>query len=184
MLALESQPQLPIADARAGEPEAWNALFARYQMPLYVYVVELVHNEQTALDIVQEAFVNAVRYLDRLQDDAKFGSWLFSIAHQKVIRHWRKRPAPEHLDDERIAELPSNETDPRDWLIQKEREEEFMALINQLSEEHRAVLLLYFLEEFSLEEIAGITETAIGTVKSRMHYAKNALRKLVIKDRL
>ena len=59
-----------------------------------------------------------------------------------------------------------------------------MALIHQLSEEHRAVLLLYFLEEFSLEEIAGITETAIGTVKSRMHYAKNALRKFVIKDRL
>ena len=98
MLALESQPQLPIADARVGEPEAWNALFARYQMPLYVYVVELVHNEQTALDIVQEAFVNSVRYLDRLQDDAKFGSWLFSIAHQKVIQHWRKRPTPEHLD--------------------------------------------------------------------------------------
>src|SRR3954471_9021726 len=184
MLALESQPQLPVAEARAGQPEAWNALFARYQMPLYVYVVELVHNEQTALDIVQEAFINGARYIGRLQDDAKFGSWLFSIAHQKVIQHWRKRPAPEHLDEERISELPTEENDPRDWLIQKERETEFVALIDQLSEDHRAVLLLYFLEEFSLEEIAAITETAIGTVKSRMHYAKNALRKLVIKDRL
>jgi len=184
MLALESQRQLPIADARAGESEAWNALFARYQMPLYVYVVELVHNEQTALDIVQEAFINAVRYIDRLEDDAKFGSWIFSIAHQKVVQHWRKRPPPEHLDEDRIAELPTEEIDPRDWLIQKEREAEFMSLINRLSEEHRAVLLLYFLEDFSLEEIAGITETALGTVKSRMHYAKNALRKLMTKDRL
>ena len=183
MLALESQPQLPIAEARAGESEAWNALFARYQMPLYVYVVELVHNEQTALDIVQETFINAVRYLDRLQDDAKFGSWLFSIAHQKVIQHWRKRRPAEPFDD-KIAELPGEESDPRDWLIQKEQEEEFMSLINRLSEEHRSVLLLHFLEDFSLEQIAEITETAIGTVKSRMHYAKNALRKLMRKDRL
>jgi len=119
-----------------------------------------------------------------LEDDAKFGSWIFSIAHQKVIQHWRKRPPPEHLDEDRIAELPTEEIDPRDRLIQKEREAEFMSLINRLSEEHRAVLLLYFLEDFSLEEIAGITETALGTVKSRMHYAKNALRKLMTKDRL
>src|ERR1041385_7811824 len=122
MLALESQSQLPITEARAGEPDAWNTLFRRYQMPLYVYVVELVHNEETALDIVQEAFINAIRYLDRLQDDAKFGSWLFSIAHQKVIQHWRKRPAPEPLDDQTFAELPTEESDPRNWLIEKERQ--------------------------------------------------------------
>ena len=154
MLALESQSQLPIAEARLGQPDAWDALFARYQMPLYVYVFELIHHEQTSLDIVQESFINAARYIDRLEDDAKFGSWLFSIAHQKVIQHWRKRPPPESLDQETMAQLPEVHPDPRDWLIQQEREEEFMRLLNQLSEDQRAVVLLYFVEDFSLEEIA------------------------------
>ena|SRR5258707_1107679 len=143
MLALESQQQLPIAGARAGEPDAWNTLFARYQLPLYVYVFELIHDEQSSLDVVQEAFINAARHISRLQDDARFGSWLFSIAHQKVIQHWRKRPSPEPLDEEGVAELPTEQSDPREWLIRQEREEEFMSLMNRLSEEHRCVLLLH-----------------------------------------
>jgi RNA polymerase sigma-70 factor (ECF subfamily) len=77
--------QLPVAQARAGEPAAWDALFRRYQLPLYVYVFELVHNEQSSLDIVQETFIAAARHLGGLREDAKFGSWLFGIAHQKVI---------------------------------------------------------------------------------------------------
>ncbi len=84
---------LPVAQARAGEPAAWDALFRRYQLPLYVYVFELVRDEQSALDIVQESFIAAVRHLGGLREDKKFGSWLFGIAHQKVIQHWRKRKA-------------------------------------------------------------------------------------------
>src|SRR5664279_3207864 len=83
--------QLPVSQARDGEPAAWDALFRRYQLPLYVYVFELAHDEQASLDIVQETFIAAVRHIGGLRDDGKFGSWLFGIAHQKCIRHWRKR---------------------------------------------------------------------------------------------
>ena len=62
----------------------------RYQLPLYAYVFELVRNEQTSLDIVQETFINAVRHIGSLQHDEKFGSWLFGIAHQKCIQQWRR----------------------------------------------------------------------------------------------
>src|SRR5271154_6681254 len=92
--------QLPVPQARAGEPAAWDALFRRYQLPLYVYVFELSRDEQTSLDIVQETFIAAVRHIGSLREDNKFGSWLFGIAHQKVIQLWHKRSGKEILFDE------------------------------------------------------------------------------------
>jgi len=169
--------QLPVPQARAGEPAAWDALFRRYQLPLYVYVFELVRDEQAALDLVQETFIAAARHIGGLRDDAKFGSWLFGIAHQKIIQRWRRRK--EILFDE-IPETPDEfETGPDDLLIRREQEAEFMNFLDQLPLPQRSVLLLHFVEEFSLEEISRITETQLGTVKSRLHYAKRALRKLL-----
>jgi len=175
--------QLPVAEARSGDAEAWDVLFVRYQMPLYVYVFEMVHDEQTSLDLVQETFVNATRHIDGLRDEAKFGSWLFGIAHQKVIQHWRRRRPEGRFEDEAFAELPNEDAeDPSACLIRQEQEEDCMRQLSRLSEEHRAVLLLHFIEDFSLDEIAVITRTQPGTVKSRMHYAKRALRKLIEGD--
>jgi len=179
MLGVAETEQLPVTQARAGEPAAWDALFRRYQLPLYVYVFELAHDEQASLDIVQETFIAAVKHLDGLRDDGKFGSWLFGIAHQKVVQLWRKRGGKEILFDE-IPESPDEfENSPDDLLIRRESEAEFMNLLNQLPLPQRSVLLLHFVEDFSLEEIGRITETQVGTVKSRLHYAKRALRKLL-----
>jgi RNA polymerase sigma-70 factor (ECF subfamily) len=179
MLVMAEHEQLPVPQARAGESSAWDALFRRYQLPLYVYVFELVHHEPTSLDIVQEVFIAAARHLGGLREDDKFGSWLFGIAHQKVIQLWRKRGGKEVLFDE-VPESPDEfEAGPDDLLIQREQEAEFMKLLNQLPLPQRSVLLLHFVEDFSLEEIAGITGAQLGTVKSRMHYAKKALRKLL-----
>ncbi|MBI2950281.1 MAG: sigma-70 family RNA polymerase sigma factor, partial [Verrucomicrobia bacterium] len=123
---------LPVKEARTGDPEAWDALFKRYQLPLYVYVFELVHDEQTSLDIVQESFVNAARHLERLREDEKFGSWLFSIAHQKCLQHWRKRKPDEPFDKAWSENLADEDFNPQEWLIHKEQEEEFVTLLNQL----------------------------------------------------
>ncbi len=169
--------QLPVAQARSGEPAAWDALFRRYQLPLYAYIYELIRDEQAALDIVQETFITAVKHLGGLRDDDKFGSWLFGIAHQKCIQRWRKRK--EVLFDEIPETLEKFEAGPDALLIQREQESEFMESLNQLPLPHRSVLLLHFIEDFSLEEISRITEKQLGTVKSRLHYAKKALRKLL-----
>lgn len=179
MPAVSEPEPPPVRAARSGDPEAWDALLRRHQLPLYAYVAELVRHDQTALDLVQETFIAAARHLASLRDDAKFSSWLFGIAHQKVIQHWRK-PARDHAPVEDLADvLPDDASDPRDWLIRREREEEFLARLGDLPELQREVLLLHFLEDFSLEEIADITATPVGTVKSRLHYAKRALRKLL-----
>src|SRR5271170_4669237 len=122
MLVVHEREHLPVEQAKAGEPEAWSVLFRRYQLPLYVYVFELVRNEQTSLDIVQETFIAAVRHIGGLRDDEKFGSWLFGIAHQKVIQLWRKHSGTEILFDE-IPESPGEfENSPGDLLIRRESE--------------------------------------------------------------
>jgi RNA polymerase sigma-70 factor (ECF subfamily) len=183
MLAVEAAEQLPVQAARAGDPDAWDALLRRFQLPLYVYAFELVGNEQDALDIVQETFLNAVRHLPGLRDDKRFGPWLFSIAHQKVIQHWRRERRVDCLFAEPLegeaADLADAADSPAEALIHEEREQEFLSALVQLAPAHRTVLLLHFVEDFSLEDIAGITGTPRGTIKSRLHYAKQALRRLI-----
>ena len=178
MLAVAEREQLPVAAARAGSPDAWDALFQRYQLPLYAYVFELIRSEQDALDVVQETFIRATRHLDSLREDDRFGSWLFSIAHQKCVDRWRKSGREEPLEPEIAEALPDFENDPGELLIRREQESEFMKLIEQLPLPQRSALLLHFVEDFPLEEIARITGTSLGTVKSRLHYAKKALRAL------
>jgi RNA polymerase sigma-70 factor (ECF subfamily) len=179
MQLVAGHEQLPMGRARTGDPEAWDALFKRYQLPLYVYVFELVCNEQASLDIVQETFINAVRHLGGLRDDEKFGSWLFGIAHQKCVQRWRKQNREEIALDELGDAPPEFEDAADELLIQREKEAEFMSLVNQLPPPHRSVLLLHFIEDFPLDEIARITDSPLGTVKSRLHYAKKALGKLL-----
>jgi RNA polymerase sigma-70 factor, ECF subfamily len=182
MLVVAEREQLPVAQARSGDPEAWDALYRRYQLPLYVYVFELVRDEQASLDLVQEAFINAARYLSTLREDHRFGSWLFGIAHQKVIQRWRKSAREQLSFEELPEEALQDDPSPDELLIQQEDESRFMALLNELPPAHRSVLLLHYLEEFSLEQIADVTGTSIGTVKSRLHYARKSLRKL-LRDR-
>lgn len=179
MLVVAEREQLPVAQAKAGDADAWDTLFRRYQLPLYAYVFELVRDEQASLDIVQEVFINAVRHIDSLREEERFGSWLFGIAHQKVVQRWRKPDRTEPLDEDPAGELPDGQDNPRDWLIRREQEEQFMTLLSQLPPPQRSVLLLHFVEDFSLDEIAAVMDVSVGTVKSRMHYAKQALRKLL-----
>ncbi len=179
MLTPSKTEPLPVALARSGNPNAWDALYRRYQLPIYAYVFELVRQEQVALDIVQEAFISAVRHLADLQDDPKFGSWLFGIAHQKCLQHWRRNERDRALSEE-MAESSTDFADPPDEvLIREEQKAELMNFLKQLPLPQRSALLLHFLEGFSLEEIAVITGAQLGTVKSRIHYGKRALKQLL-----
>lgn len=179
MLAVPESEQELSRQARVGVPEAWDALFKRYQLPLYVYVFELVRDEQASLDLVQETFIAAVRHIGGLRDDARFGGWLFGIAHQKCIQRWRKQGREYAALDELSATPSEAEADPSELLISREQETEFLRLLEQLPVTHRSVLLLHYLEDFPLEEIASITGASLGTVKSRLHYARKALGNLL-----
>src|SRR5208283_6141390 len=122
MLGVAEREQLPVQQAKAGEPEAWSVLFRRYQLPLYVYVFELARDEQTSLDIVQEAFIAAVRHIGSLREEAKFGGWLFGIAHQKCAQWWRQQNRAAALRDEIEQSAPDLEDGPDEVLIRHEQE--------------------------------------------------------------
>ena len=179
MRAITEIEPLPVREARAGDPEAWATLLARYRLPLYAYVFELVRHEQSSLDIIQESFINAAQHLAGLRHDEKFGSWLFNIAHQKCVQHWRRQPPAEITIEPAAEDLPAAGEDPRELLIRREQEAGFLRLLDQLPLPQRAVVVLHFIEDFSLDEIASITGVPAGTVKSRLHYARKALRKLM-----
>jgi RNA polymerase sigma-70 factor (ECF subfamily) len=179
MLEVTTLEQLPVPQARAGDFAAWDTLFRRYQMPLYVYVFELTRDEQASLDLVQETFIAAVKHVGSLREDGKFGGWLFGIAHQKCVQRWRKRGGWEVLCEAIPETVDESELPPDDQLIRREQESEFMKILNQLPLPQRSVVLLHFMEDFSIEEIARITESPPGTVKSRLHYAKKAMRTLL-----
>src|ERR1700689_4806146 len=129
MLVVSEHEQLPVTAARAGDTEAWGVLLARYRLPLYAYVFELVHQEQTTLDIVQESFIAAARHIASLRSDDKFGSWLFNFAHQKCVQHWRKSRPEEISIDPQDEDLPDFDIGPGETLIRKEQEAEFMRLL-------------------------------------------------------
>src|SRR5208283_1369055 len=126
MLVVAEREQFPVEQAKAGEPEAWSVLFRRYQLPLYVYVVELVREEQASLEIVQETFVAAVRHIGSLREEAKLGGWLFGIAHQKCVQWWRQQNRAAALRDELAEGAPDFEDGPDQVLIRREQEKEFM----------------------------------------------------------
>lgn len=179
MAAVADREPLPVPAARAGSSEAWDILFRRYQLPLYAYVQELVGQEQLSLDVVQETFIAAARHLGSLREDRKFGSWLFGIAHQKCLQHWRRRVFEDPLELG-VSDTTADPGDaPGDALVRREQEAEFMDCLHQLPPAHRSVLLLHYLEDFPIEEIATITGTPTGTVKSRLHHARRSLRALL-----
>ena len=179
-VAVNEDTPLPVAAARQGRPEAWEVLFRRYQLPLYAYAMELLRNEQSSLDVVQETFVRASRHLARLREDSRFGSWLFGIAHQLVCQHWRREGRSPWVDDALPLDHPATDPEPGDALVRAEDAEALYEAINALPEAQRSVILLHFLEDFSVAEIAEVTHASPGTVKSRLHYARKALRERLI----
>ena len=176
------EPELrpAVAAARAGDPAAWDRLMRRYQRPLFVFVHELVRREADSLDVVQETFLRAVRNLSGLREDARFGSWLFGIAHQLCRRRARRAWREDELADEQVAEtIDEGAAAPGEQLLRDEEAAEVFALLAALPGPMRAALTLHVLEDFSLEEIAEVTGVPAGTVKSRLHHAKRALRERV-----
>ena len=178
MVAVDVDLQPLVRGARVGDPEAWDRLFRRYQLPLYSYVHELVRDEQISLDIVQETFINACRHLGTLREDARFGSWLFGIAHQKCLQQWRRQGRqPLFSGQEPPEDLAGADEGPAELLVRQEQEEGFLRRLDHIPAPQRSVLLLHFLEDFSIAEIAAIAGVPPGTVKSRLHHAKRALRR-------
>jgi len=176
--AVSEDSQL-IEETLGGQPAAFGHLVRKYQDRLYNTLIHVLGNAEDARDVVQDAFVQAFLKLETFRHHSAFYTWLYRIAFNIAATQRRRRRITTSVDQVREAtgQEPVDPRDgPTDLVEQDERRRQVQAAIEQLSEEHRVVLVLRDIDGQCYEEIAEILDLPIGTVRSRLHRARMQLR--------
>jgi RNA polymerase sigma-70 factor (ECF subfamily) len=156
---------------QAGDEAAFAELVGRYGRRLHYYLGKLLRDAGGAEDVLQEVWLAVYRGVPQLADPGAFAAWLYRVARDRAFRELRRRRV-------RLRPLPEDElpADDADDPFTAADAEWVHAALDRLGPEHREVLLLRFMEEMSYEDIARVTGCPLGTVRSRLHHAKRALR--------
>ena len=173
--------QATVLRAQAGDRAAFHELVDLYQRRLTYYVHRLIGNADVAYDLLQETWLEVYRRLGQLKSPAAFRVWLYRIAHHRAVKHLRRK-AVEARARETLA-TGAFEDSADDELELLENVELVHHALAQLSFEHREALTLRFLEGMTIDEIADVAGCNEGTAKSRLHYAKAAMRKVLETER-
>ena len=162
--------------AQSGDVAALNELLQSVQEPLYRYIFSLVREASLAEDVLQEVFMRIYRKLNWLREPKVFRSWAYQIATRETFRHLkRERPWADQVRDENALKMISLPP-PREEFA-PEAIKRLPQLVANLSPASRAVIILYYLHEMSLDETAAVLEIPLGTVKSRLAYGLESLRR-------
>lgn len=171
-----------------GDFDAFEVLVNRYRQRVYGLAYGMVRNEPDAVDLSQETFVKAWQAIRGFKKNASFYTWLYRIATNLCIDLVRKRdrrptvPLEDADDlpvDAGVEVAPSNQPLPTDEVRRRELREQIDAALLELSPEHRAVVQLREFEGMDYGQIAAAMGCSIGTVMSRLHYARKHLQKLL-----
>lgn len=163
---------------RGGDPEGFAELAREMERPLLYYVTKLMNDQGRALDVLQEVWVTAFRSVRRLEDPRSLRPWLYRIAHGLVVDRIRQDLARERAEKAWIESADSGE----ESTFAAEDAGEIHRGLDELDIKHREVLVLYFLEDLSVAEIASIVGCPEGTVKSRLHHAKRLLKEALLRN--
>ncbi|MGB9907513.1 MAG: RNA polymerase sigma factor [Candidatus Saccharicenans sp.] len=166
-----------------GERSAFEMLVRKYQQPVFNYFGRLLQERELSLDLTQEVFLRAYAALHTYQEKYKFSTWLFRIASNLLIDHWRKKKLPlvsidlnPEEEEQRPLQLPDREPAVAESYERKELLEKLEQAIAQLPESLRELFVLRHMNDFSYEEIADIKHLPLGTVKNRVFQAREWLR--------
>jgi RNA polymerase sigma-70 factor, ECF subfamily len=161
--------------AQSGDQEALNELLKAVQEPLYRYIFSLVREQHPAEDVLQEVFIRIYRKLGWLREPQVFRAWAYQIATREAFRYLKRerRWADQVRDEAALQTIPV--LSPPDEFT-PELIEQLPHLVAGLSPASRAVIVLYYLHEMSLDETATVLDIPIGTVKSRLAYGLESLR--------
>jgi RNA polymerase sigma-70 factor (ECF subfamily) len=167
---------------KRGDPELLDQLIETYQHRLMRYLVFLTGKHEVAEDLFQETWIRVLRRGAQYNGEARFDTWIFTIARNLVIDLSRKRKM-QSLDEmcdatlhERPFEIMEETPSPLEQFRGREDAAEVVAVLHTLEPSYREVLTLRFHEEMSLDEIAGITRAPLSTVKSRLYRGLAALK--------
>lgn len=174
---------------KEGDEDAFSAMYERYRQTAIRTAWLLCHNPADSEDIVQETFVQCYFHIQELKDESRFRPWMLKCLVRtgwKLMKKQKKEMPEEqmelHLERERYLESTfSGKTsgEPLEEAIAREFSGELTKAVRRLSEKHRLVIVLYYYDELSVHEIAKITGCLEGTVKSRLHFARRQLKKML-----
>ena len=175
--------------AQSGDARSFDALVTKYRGRVYSMIYSLVQNESDAWDIAQDAFVKAWRALPTFKQDSSFYTWLYRIAHNCAYDFLRKRKfdsagefddnRADHHPDPTAEAVPHEFVRPDKAMANAELGARIRKAVAQLSEDHRTAILLREVEGLQYDEIAEIMKSSIGTVMSRLFYARKKLQELL-----
>jgi RNA polymerase sigma-70 factor (ECF subfamily) len=160
---------------QAGEQNAFEDLVLMMERPLLYYATKLTGNGETALDVLQDVWIKAFRGIRTLKDPGSLRPWLYRITHGMVVDRIRKHLAAERAEEGHATGLHES----GDLCFTEDDAAAIHEALNKLGPKHREVLVLCCLEDFSVAEIAIVVGCSEGTVKSRIHYAKRAMKEIL-----
>ena len=171
MILREVEDRDLIIEARKGKVEAYNLLISRWEKRVFNYILRLVRNREDALDLTQDVFLKAYQNLGKLDDPARFASWLYRIAHNESFSQLRRVKADTcELTVEPVTGEAASRLFPIETSLAVER------ALSRLSPEQREAIVLKIYEGFKFEEMAEILETPVSTIKSRVYSAMELLK--------
>lgn len=179
-LHLDSQAKL-IEGLKSGDENAVKQLVFLYSDRLLQVATLILKDQYLAEDVVQESLLVAINKIHQLRGD-DLSPWLYRILVNRCRKEQRKKPwsVVEYLPKNELELVPATGVDVERDVLEKDTDREVMYAIAQLPARYREVVTLYYLEEFSLETIAKVTQEPLGTIKSRLHRARKRLQKILI----
>ena len=174
-----------VTKAQQGDQDALNDLFNAFYNDVYYFALKTVKDDQIACDITQETFVEIINTLGNLQEPAAFVKWMKQITYHQCTRYFKKKKdviVDEDEDGNTIFDtLQEDKAEfiPEEALDKDDFKKTIMSMIDDLSEEQRAALMMFYYDELSIKQIAEIQGTNENTVKSRLNYAKKGIKKSV-----
>ena len=160
-----------IRAAKRGKVEAYNVLISRWEKRVFNYLLRLVGNREDAMDLSQEAFLKAYQNLGRLQDPARFGPWMFRIAHNEAFSLLRKPRRETDLESAGPERAQRTRLEPIELSLA------VAGALEGLSEDQRETVILKIYQGFKFEEIAEVLSCPVSTVKSRLYSALDVLKR-------
>ena len=167
-----------IARIAKGDRSAMEALFARYRVRVFKFVLRMVRNEATAEELNSDVFVDIWRQAGTFEGRAAVSTWIFSIARFKALNALARRTEDE-LDEAKAETIEDDSDDPETALAKKDKAAVLRQCLDALSSEHREIVSLVYYQHKSVEEVSGIVGIPEATVKTRMFYARKKLSELL-----
>lgn len=177
---MQDSDQTLVDRTKAGDIEAFSELVRRHEKTVYNLAYRFMREPALAEDMAQEAFLKAFRLLGGFRGDSSFSTWLYRVTSSVCLTELsrRKRRGEVELEPAHMAAV-GEEGEPVD---DAEQAELIRRCVRQLPERYATVITLYYLEEIPYEQIAEVMEIPMGTLKTWMHRARNALRTIVEKE--